>query len=209
MSLEIERKYLDPDFDAVRRRLREMGGVPLGVHFESNRIFDRKEGGFADAGFLLRLRTQEWPDRKRHVLTLKMPSRADGPFKVREERECGISEAASLRGIFEGLGYVERVCYEKVREEWRLPGALVALDQVPFTRIIEIEGEPKAIETAERCLHLDKCETSTKSYHALHQEWRGAQGLPPRLSFVFEEPERTRLREALGLTHGESMEETA
>ena len=86
---------------------------------------------------------------------------------------------------------------------------LVALDQVPFTRIIEIEGEPKAIETAERCLHLDKCETSTKSYHALHQEWRGAQGLPPQLSFVFEEPERTRLREALGLTHGESMEETA
>ena len=104
---------------------------------------------------------------------------------------------------------MERACYEKVREEWRLPGALVALDQVPFTRIIEIEGEPKAIETAERCLHLDKCETSTKSYHALHQEWRGAQGLPPQLSFVFEEPERTRLREALGLTHGESMEETA
>ena len=209
MSLEIERKYLEPDFEAVRRRLREVGGVPLGVHFESNCIFDRKEGGFADAGFLLRLRTQEWADRKRHVLTLKMPSRVEGPFKVREERECGISEAASLRGIFEGLGYTERARYEKVREEWRLPGVLVALDRVPFALVAEIEGEPKAIETAERCLHLDKCETSTKSYHALHQEWRGARGLPPSLSFVFEEPERSRLREALGLTRGGNREETA
>lgn len=209
MSLEIERKYLDPDFDGIRRRLRETGGVSLGTHFESNRIFDRAGGGFACAGFLLRLRTQEWPDRKRHVLTLKMPSRAGGgPFKVREERECVVADAASLRGIFEGLGYVERARYEKVREEWRLPGALVALDRVPFALVAEIEGEPEAIETAERRLHLDKCKTSVKSYHALHQEWRGARGLPPSLSFVFDEDERGRLRQALGLTCGENREET-
>ena len=108
MSLEIERKYLDPDFDAVRRRLREMGGVPLGVHFESNRIFDRKEGGFADAGFLLRLRTQEWPDRKRHVLTLKMPSRADGPFisvEDMQKRHIGKATIELLRkfGCLKGM----------------------------------------------------------------------------------------------------------
>lgn len=209
MSLEIERKYLSPDFEAVRRRLREAGGESLGAHFESNRIFDRREGGFAEAGFLLRLRTQEWPDRTRCTLTLKMPSKAGGAFKVREERECVVSEAASLRGILEGLGYEERARYEKVREEWRLPGALVALDRVPFALTVEIEGDPAAIEAAERSLGLDKCETSTKSYHALHQEWRRARGLPPALSFVFGEPERMDLRAELGLTCEGLREETA
>lgn len=209
MSLEIERKYLGADFGILRSLLREAGGEALGVHFESNLIFDRPEGGFADAGFLLRLRTQEWPGRSRHVLTLKMPSQADGPFKVREERECGILEAASLRGILEGMGYTKRARYEKIREEWRLTGATVTLDRVPFARIVEIEGEPAAIEAAERCLHLDKCQISTKSYHTLHQEWRHANGLPPLLSFVFAEPERTELREALGLMDGEIREEQA
>ena len=209
MSLEIERKYLDPDFGEVRRRLREAGGEPLGAHFESNWIFDRTGGGFAEAGFLLRLRTQEWPDRTRHVLTLKMPSHTGGPFKVREERECAVADAASLRAIFEGLGYTGRARYEKVREDWRLPGVLVALDRVPFARVVEIEGEPEAIESAERRLHLDKCKTSVKSYHTLHQEWRGANGLPASLSFVFDGPDRGRLRQALGLICGESGEEKA
>ena len=40
MALEIERKYLEVDFDSLRQRLRQCGAQGGEVHLERNRIYD-------------------------------------------------------------------------------------------------------------------------------------------------------------------------
>ena len=206
MALEIERKYLGVDFGRLRLALGAAGAEDLGAHFESNVVYDTPELSLRAAGELLRVRSQEWPGRTRHVLTLKLPVASSGAFKAREERELAVESGAVMGSVLEGLGFVAAARYEKVRSVWRLAqdahgGApmLVELDELPFTRVVELEGAPDAIDAVAVLLGLDKHEISTKSYHALHQEWRSAKGLPPERSFVFGPEERYALRRRLGL----------
>lgn len=206
MALETERKYLDVDFSRLRAALARAGAEDLGAHFESNVVYDTPEFSLCAARKLLRVRSQEWPGRTRHVLTLKLPVAIPGAFKAREERELEVESAAVMGSVLMGLGFVAAARYEKVRSVWRLAAGarddaamLVELDELPFTRVVELEGRPDAMDAVAALLGLDKHEISTKSYHALHQEWRSAQGLPPERSFVFGPEERHALRRRLGL----------
>ena len=141
MALEIERKYFEVDFDSLRRRLRQCGAQGGDVHLERNRIYDLPDGSLRAGHHLLRLRSQEWPDHAQNVLTLKLPpvSAPDAAFKVREERETPVTDAAQMHSILEGLGYVVRACYEKIRETWRLEHTSIDMDIVPFARVVELE----------------------------------------------------------------------
>ncbi|MDE7241243.1 class IV adenylate cyclase [Desulfovibrio sp.] len=206
MALETERKYLGVDFGRLRLALAAAGAEDLGAHFESNVVYDTPELSLWGAGKLLRVRSQEWPGRTCHVLTLKLPAPTAGVFKAREERELHVESAAVMGAVLTGLGFGAAARYEKVRSVWRLaqdvPGGapmLVELDELPFARVVELEGPPEALDAVAALLGLDKHEISTKSYHALHQEWRSAQGLPPERSFVFGPEERRALRRRLGL----------
>ena len=187
MALEIERKYLEVDFDSLRRRLRQYGAQGGDVHLERNRIYDLPDGSLRAGHHLLRLRSQEWPDHAQNVLTLKLPpvSAPDAAFKVREERETPVTDAAQMHSILEGLGYVVRACYEKIRETWTLEHTSIDMDIVPFARVVELEGPEEEILRLEALLGLDDVPVSTQSYHYLYQEWRQRNNLPPDLSFVF------------------------
>ena len=201
MALEIERKYLEVDFDSLRRRLRQYGAQGGDVHLERNRIYDLPDGSLRAGHHLLRLRSQEWPDHAQNVLTLKLPpvSAPDAAFKVREERETPVTDAAQMHSILEGLGYVVRACYEKIRETWTLEHTSIDMDIVPFARVVELEGHEEEILRLEALLGLDDVPVSTQSYHYLHQEWRQRNNLPPDLSFVFTPEELARWRRDLGL----------
>lgn len=210
MALEIERKYLGVDFDRLLRALVAAGAQDQGAHFEANVVFDTPDHRLHATDRLLRVRSQEWPGASRHVLTLKLPVAAPAPgvFKAREERELTIESAGAMGVVLTGLGFTPVARYEKVRSVWRLCAAglhaeqvLVELDELPFARVVEVEAPAEAQDAVARLLGLDNCEISTKSYHALHQEWRSARGLPAELSFVFGPEERRRLRKRLGLPH--------
>ena len=62
MPLEVERKYLDVDFDVLRQRLRQCGAHGGQAHLERNRLYDLPDGSLRAGHRLLRLRTQEWRD---------------------------------------------------------------------------------------------------------------------------------------------------
>lgn len=198
MGLEIERKYVHVALPTLRQHLLQCGAHCLGAHFESNWVFDA-EGVLLASDRLLRLRTQEWPGRTRHVLTLKLPTASLTGFKVREERETLVPDAAAMRSLLNGLGYAVTARYEKVREPWHLDAVDVALDVLPFGDMVELEGPEEALLLVERNLGLDKAETSTKTYHELHQDWLRQQGRPPQLSFVFAAAQRAVWRAKLGL----------
>ena len=200
MGLEIERKYLHVDLQTLRQALVDNGAHCLGAHFECNWVFDTAQGALVAGGKLLRLRSQEWQDKTRHLITLKLPATEDGGFKVREERETEVADGAALQSILEGLGYTVAARYEKVREPWRMDTVEVELDALPFVQVVELEGRAQDIARVEKRLNLDNAEISIKSYHELHQEWLRQNNKPKQLSFVFDEAQRAHWRTVLGLT---------
>lgn len=199
MPLEVERKYLNVDFEILRGSLRELGAEHLGAHFERNLVFDTPEARLRKSRRLLRLRTQEWPGRTRHLLTLKLSAPNSEHFKVREERELEIADASALQGLLEGLGYRVAARYEKIREPWRLEGVEVELDVLPFAQVVEMEGPAAHISRVQKRLGLDNAQISTKTYHQLHQDWRRGHSLAPDLSFVFGKEQNQLWRQRLGL----------
>lgn len=204
MAREVERKYLGADFARLRALLAAHGGQSEGVHFESNILFDTADDALHGSGRLLRLRTRRWASLTDHVLTCKLPRPAAtcGPeagFKIREERECRVEDAAGMRLILEGLGYVAAARYEKFRESWRLDTVNADMDILPFGQVVELEGDAASIRKLEVLLELDNLPTSTDSYHTLHQHWRAERHLPPERSFVFTPPEAAHWRAVLGL----------
>ncbi|MDR3319816.1 MAG: class IV adenylate cyclase [Desulfovibrio sp.] len=199
MSLEIECKYLNVDFNAIRSALETQEAHFFGAHFERNVIFDTPGAELFRSKRLLRLRTQEWPDKTRCLLTLKLTAEQRENFKIRDELETEVADSASLRSVLEDLGYSTTARYEKIREIWRLETVEVCLDVLPFMTALELEGEPENIIQAAELLYLDKWTASTKNYHVLHQDWRSLHNMPVDLSFVFNEKQRNFWRKKLGL----------
>ncbi|MDR2054937.1 MAG: class IV adenylate cyclase [Desulfovibrio sp.] len=198
MTLEIERKYLNVDFDALRPALETHGARHICAHFERNVLFDTAGAELFLSKRLLRLRVQEWPDKKRYLLALKLPRISQNGCKICDEREVEVADGASVSAILEGLGYAVTARYEKIREIWRLNAVEVCLDVLPFVTAVELEGEPARLSQTAALLGLDNCMASIKNYHDLHQDWRRQHTMPFERSFVFSEKQRCFWRKKLG-----------
>lgn len=195
MALECERKYLGIDFASLRQALKDMQAQCHGAHLESNTLWDTPEGVLRPQGVLLRLRTQQWfrPERVAHVITLKTASNEIKGCKIREELEVTVSELATMEAIWQALGYGITARYEKVREVWSLDNTELDMDILPFGNIIEVEGAAEDIIAVAKKLRIQDAQTSTASYHRLHQQWRTEQGLEPDVNFVFNDSQKASL----------------
>ena len=191
MSLEVELKFTGADLDRVRARLAELGGRTNGPVFESNVVYDDAGRTLRAGRILLRLRRD-----RRGLITLKLPPAAPQPGDVKalEEIESGVEDLGAMERILAGLGYLPALAYEKVREEWELPGCHVCLDTLPFGDFVEIEARSReAVFACAHTLGLDPGQASTANYHALHLAWLRERGLPEEDSFTFPEPRRSEI----------------
>lgn len=162
--IEIEIKLPVTDLESVRARLNAEGARPVSpVHFESNDLFDDDAGTLAARGCALRLRRTD----RRATLTWKGPARLQDGTKRREERETEVSDPAEADRILAAIGFGRRFRYEKKREEWSLEECVVALDETPIGRFVEVEGDPAAIRRVLRRLDLDFMESLPYSYAEL------------------------------------------
>lgn len=179
MPVEIEAKMTVESFEPVRAKLRETGAHRVGEHFEVNAFFDTEDRSLlaADEGLRLRVEQDETTGRARHVVTYKGP-RQLGPLKSREELEVQVSEWDATVALFEKLGYLRTLSFEKRRETWELDGCKVELDEVPrLGTFVEIEGpdDRTVLATRER-LGLASRPLLKSSYIALlmsHLQERG------------------------------------
>lgn len=209
MARETEIKLKIEDVKSFQRLLKKLGARPIGncsgrVH-EENVIFDTPQGGLAKHRQLLRIRT-ETPEgransrksksKPRVVLTFKRPVArpvgsdaehpADGVYKVREEIEVEVADAATLRTIFEGLGMSGWFRYEKFRTTFQLPaskvwsrGLLIELDETPIGTFVELEGPAGAIDRAAAELGYSKRDYVLKNYLTLYVEECRRKGEQP------------------------------
>lgn len=183
---EVEVKLPCRDLSAVRKRLQGLGATPeSALHDEINDLYDDRERRLAESGAALRLRRV--PGRT--ILTYKGPARFSGGIKIREERETQVQDAAAAEAILTGLGFSRLFRYEKRREEWRLEGCAVALDETPIGRFVEVEGEARAIRRAVVALGLDFADAIPYSYARLYLERRrNDPSLPEDMVFAAPSP---------------------
>jgi adenylate cyclase, class 2 len=164
MPIEIEKKYRleSEQVGPLRRRLKEAGAEGEGTaEFEENVIYTGP--GLDPARRVLRLRRKGG----RAVFTFKERDLSGSPIKRQREEETEVSDAGALAAILEALGYRPVLVYEKRRETWRVAGAEVVIDELPFGLYVEIEGDEARITEAEKLLGLDGAEAEHAPYPEL------------------------------------------
>ena len=167
----IEREVKIPvaDLGALQPRLESMGAIFAGSEHEVNHILDTPEGTLQRRHQVLRVRTAG-----KNTVTWKGQSGQEDPHghKVREELEIPFDAdgADTMLALFDRLGFVEVLRYEKQRTTWRWQNATIALDHLDFGDYIEIEGEAGAIQHALRLLGLEGEPLETRSYPELRRQ---------------------------------------
>lgn len=173
MGTEIEKKYrlARGQGESLKTRLEASGAVAEGgEEFEENTIYTGP--GLDPARRVLRLRRKG----VRAVFTFKEREQSASAVKRQREEETEVADAEALAAILDALGYRRALVYEKRRSTWRVAGAEVVLDELPFGLFLEIEGEEEAILEAERLLGLEDAEAEHASYPELtarHGEEKG------------------------------------
>lgn len=156
MPVETEAKMKVESFDAVRRRLGELGARRVGEALETNQFFDTPDRNLlaADKGLRLRTSRDVVSGRERHVITVKGAQQA-GEIKSREEAEVEVTDAEDARGVLVALGYEPTLSFEKRRESWKLDDCKIELDELPLLgRFLEIEGDREAVMRLREKLNL-------------------------------------------------------
>jgi adenylate cyclase class 2 len=210
MATEIEIKLAIRDGKKLARALKRLGAKPVNAKaprmHEMNLIFDTPDGGLAKHGQLLRIRTETPAAAKkgskskvagRTLLTFKSPPEelaigdlgpaADRRHKVREEIETELTDGATIRRIFEGLGLRGWFRYEKYRTTYVLPGRhgwakglLIEVDETPIGVFVELEGGAAAIDRAAKELGYSARDYVLKNYLVLYLEECKRRGESPK-----------------------------
>lgn len=154
---EIELKAVVDDL-AERRRMIEAAGAALSFEGKiSDRRFDFASRELSGRDEVLRTRRYQSTASTRTYLDWKGPTEMQGAYKVRDEITAPVEDFDSLERILEKLGL--RLTWEIDREiaQYQLAGATIRFETYPrMDVLVEVEGEPGAIEAAIEALGLPR-----------------------------------------------------
>jgi len=154
---EMELKAVVDDL-AERRRMIEAAGAALSFEGKiSDRRFDFASRELSGRDEVLRTRRYQSTASTRTYLDWKGPTEMQGVYKVRDEITAPVEDFDSLERILEKLGL--RLTWEINREiaQYQLAGATIRFETYPrMDVLVEVEGEPDAIEAAIEALGLPR-----------------------------------------------------
>jgi adenylate cyclase class IV len=168
IPVELELKAVIPDLEALRARLLVAGATSRFRGPMSDRRYDRPVGELALRDQVLRVRTFHHPDgRKVSVIGWKGPvERSPEGYRRRAEIELPVTGpgAASPHGLLSALGYEVVHAVDRDVEVFELAGATVRTERYPrMDSLLEVEGEPDAIERAIRATGIPRREFTADS----------------------------------------------
>ena len=106
---------------------------------------------------MLRLRVYRDGESTRAALDWKGPTRYDGGYKVREELSTTVGDPDALAAMLEQLGYTVTREIDRRIVQYELDGAIVRFEEYPrMDVLVEVEGEPEAIERAVKALGIPR-----------------------------------------------------
>jgi len=154
---EVELKAVVDDL-AERRRTIEAAGAALSFEGKiSDRRYDFASRELSVRDEVLRTRRYQSSASTRTYLDWKGPTEMQGAYKVRDEITAPVEDFDSLERILEKLGL--RLTWEIDREiaQYQLAGAIIRFETYPrMDVLVEVEGEPGAIEAAIEALGLPR-----------------------------------------------------
>ena len=171
--IETEIKLRFESGDAARRAIDTLGAAPYTARrLQDDALLDDEAGTLYGRRCALRVRR----DGDNGCVTFKGPV-IPGPMKSREEIETSIGDGEKLLRVFRELGFTPRFRYQKFREERRLGGLIVAIDETPIGVFVELEGPEAEIAAAAGRLGFTPDDYIRASYRTLFLEYRQAHGL--------------------------------
>lgn len=158
--METEIKLLVHDLENLAARLVEVGAVLSAPRvFERNARYDLPDRSLKAKGMVLRLRQDS-----RVRLTYKEAGTLSDGIISRFEAEVEVSDFGVMETILLRLGYIFTFAYEKYRTTYVWRGCEVTLDEMPFGKFAEIEGEQASILEVVRALQLEDAPRIEMSY---------------------------------------------
>lgn len=182
MPAELELKAVVPDLAALRARVLAAGGSARFLGRLSDRRYDRG-GELGARDEVLRVRNYHHADgRIESVLGWKGPvNRSPDGYRLREEHE--VTVAASPHALLAALGYAVAHAIDRDVEIYDLGGATVRLEAYPrMDTLLEVEGDPAAIERAIRVTGLDRAAFSADSLADFVRRFEERTGQPAVLA---------------------------
>ena len=149
MAREVELKAVVDDVDRARRCVERAGGRLVYEGRLEDRRWDTPDRALARRDHVLRVRRYLHESDARAELDFKGPTTYVDGFKVREELAAPTGDAEQLSRILEALGYIVTRAIDRSIVQYELGGAMIRFEEYPrMDRLVEVEGEPAAIEQA-------------------------------------------------------------
>jgi predicted adenylyl cyclase CyaB len=165
---EIEQKYRLKDPAKVRAILKKIGATRIASGVETNEFYDR-DAFFAKQRVALRLRRFGRGPAK---LTLKGPRIKKTHFTKRIEIETPVDLAAA-KAFLKFLGCRILRQYSKRRELYKYGRTTVTVDFLKkFGWFLEIEGQPRSIQTVQKKLGLRDGDREERSFLQMLFQWK-------------------------------------
>jgi adenylate cyclase class 2 len=189
---EVELKAVCDDL-ATRRKKIEQSGATL--TFEGrlvDRRYDIESRELTDRDEVLRVRRYESAASTKTYLDWKGSTETTGTYKIREEISTLVENASALEQLLARVGFVVTAEIDRQIAQYDLEGASIRFETYPrMDCLVEVEGEPDAIERAIEALGMARGEFTSD-----------------RLSnFVDRFEQRTGVRAALSASDAESHSE--
>ncbi|HMI57160.1 MAG TPA: hypothetical protein VK511_03880, partial [Gemmatimonadaceae bacterium] len=122
-----------------------------------DRRYDTDARSLATRDIVLRLRTYRNADGARAELEFKGATSYERGYKVREEIGSTVADPESVALVLAGLGYIVTRAIDREIEQFELDETIVRFERYPrMDDLVEVEGEPDALERAIATLGLPR-----------------------------------------------------
>jgi len=155
-ELELKARVENPD--AVRKAILAAGAELMYRGAMMDRRFDRR-GRLERRDEVVRLRVYHPADKSPEwgVLGWQGPVQRRGEYRLRAEWESRVDDPKAVLVILRHMGYRISVRIDRAVEQYRLGEATLRLEWYPAMDVLlEVEGQPEAIERAARATGLPR-----------------------------------------------------
>jgi len=154
---EVELKAIVDDL-AERRRKIEAAGAALAFEGKiSDRRYDFASRELSGRDEVLRTRRYRSSTSTTAYLDWKGPTEMQGVYKVREEITVPVEDYDALEKVLDKIGLTLTWQIDREIAQYQLAGAVIRFETYPrMDVLVEVEGEPAAIEAAIETLGLPR-----------------------------------------------------
>lgn len=146
---EVELKAVLDSWGNRRAKLMQAGASLAFAGRLEDRRYDTADRSLLARDIVLRLRIYRDAEGTRAELEYKGPTEYDRGYKVREEVGSTVSNPDTIALILSGLGYTVLRAIDREIEQFEIANTIVRFERYPrMDDLVEIEGEPEAIERA-------------------------------------------------------------